>query len=111
MIDEEFFATYHDRQARIREPVKELVKDKQRAVRFEDECDQEFRSLGDHNKDRRRILVWRVPADNPWYDPRKPPLLKIPMLLFSDETVEDNDMTLLPMIHEIMTDKAHEYAG
>jgi hypothetical protein len=103
MTDEEFFATFPDRRARIRKPVNEISIDRQRAARYTQECEREFRSLGPHNKDRRRVLLWRVPEDNPHFNPAKPPILKIPFLLFSDETVEDRDDVLLPIIHEIMT--------
>ena len=101
--DEEFFAQHPDRQARIREPHgPRAVRDKQRSVRYLSECELEFRSLGPHNTSRRRLLLWRVPADNPHFDPLKPKILKIPFLLFADETVEDRDDILLPIIHEIM---------
>lgn len=110
MTDEEFFATHKDRQARIRKPIMMLTKTKQRSMVYAEECELEFLQLGHHAKNRRVILIWRVPADNPWYDPRKPPLLKIPMLLFADETVEDRDDILLPIIHELMTQKRDEYA-
>jgi hypothetical protein len=102
VTDEQFFATYSDRQARIRLPGKELVKDRQRGVRYEDECRGEFWSLGPHDKDRRRLLIWRVPKDNPHYDPMKPKLLKIPFLAFADETIENRDDILLPILHSIM---------
>lgn len=102
MIDEEFFATHRDRQSRIRKPDLVLGKDNQRAVRYLDECELEFRSLGPHNKERRRIIVWRVPEDNPHYDPLRQKLLKIPFLLFADETVEDRDDVILPILHKIM---------
>ncbi len=110
MTDEEFFSTYKDRRARIRPPSKLLTKNKQRAMVYSEECASEFMSLGSHNKDRRRILVWRVPEDNPWYSKMKQPLLKIPMLLFSDETVEDDDAVLLPIIHQLMLQKREDYA-
>ena len=102
MTDEEFFATHPDRRCRIRLPAKQLEIDKQRAVRYLDECELEFRSLGPHSQNRRRIIVWRVPEGNPWYDPAKRKLLKIPFLLFADETVEDRDDVLMPILHGIM---------
>src|SRR5436190_8370866 len=104
MTDEQFFATYPDRQARIRKPEFVQVKTKSRQVRYETECFLEFLQLGAHKRDRRRILLWRVPRDNPWYDPQKPPILKIPFLAFADETIEDTDEVLLPIIHKIMED-------
>lgn len=102
MTDEEFFTVFPDRQARIRKPVKFLEKDRQRAMAYQGENDGEFFSLGSHNADRRRIIVWRVPEGNPFYDPMRRKLLKIPMLLFSDETVEDRDDVILPILHQIM---------
>jgi len=105
--DGQWFHDHPDRQSHIREPVKTLVIDKQRGTRYEDECRGEFWSLGDHEKDRRRILLWKVPVDNLFYDPKKPAILKIPFLLFADETVEDRDDILGPIIHEIMLSKAN----
>jgi hypothetical protein len=100
--DSEWFHSHPDRQSHIRNPIKILETDRQRGARYVDECQGEFWSLGDHNKDRRRILLWKVPPDNPFYDPKKPAILKVPFLLFSDETVEDRDDILLPILHEIM---------
>ena len=73
---------------------------------YQGECEAEFRSLGDHVKDRRRIFLWRVPADNYFYNPDHPQIMKIPFLLFADETVEDTDEVLRPIVHEIMMDAA-----
>ena len=87
--DRHFFAQHPDRQAHIRLP-------------FAGESDGEFWSLGEHNRARRRILLWRVPRDNPHYRQLKQPLLKIPFLAFADETIEDSDAVLLPLIHDIM---------
>jgi hypothetical protein len=111
MTDEEFFTTHKDRQSRIRLPSKILTKTKQRAMTYQEECELEFLQLGPHNRNRRRILVWRVPSDSPWFNPSKPPLLKIPFLLFADETVEDRDDVLLPMLHEIMMDARGKVYG
>ena len=100
--DEQFFRQHPDRQSRIRLPGGPApFKDAQRAVYYLSECELEFRSLGDHDKDRRRILVWRAPADHPSHPNH---LLKIPFLAFADETIEDRDDVLLPIIHQIMTD-------
>jgi hypothetical protein len=106
--DAQFFADHPDRRARIRLPTKEFAKNHQRAVGLVDEMEAEFRTLGDHNRDRRRVLVWRVPEGNPFYDPARRPLLKIPFLLFADETVEDQDAVLLPILHEIMVNASKE---
>jgi hypothetical protein len=104
--DAQFFQSYPDRYARIREPRQVLVKLPSRQVRYVPEMQGEFFSLGDHNRDRRRILVWRVPEDHPAYDPKEVKLLRIPFLLYSDESVADDDATLLPIIHEVMVNAA-----
>lgn len=109
MTDEEFFTIYPDRNYHIRKPVKEIVIDKQRAARVEDECLAEFLALGPHNADRRRLILYRIPPDNPWYDPLKPKILKVPMLAFADETIEDDDATLAPILHGIMEDARMRY--
>jgi hypothetical protein len=103
--DAQFFSDHPDRRARIRLPEKAVAINRQRAAGVVDEMEAEFRALGDHNRDRRRVLVWRVPEGNPFYDPA---LLKIPFLLFADETVEDTDEVLLPLVHQIMMDVAKE---
>lgn len=103
MTDEEFFAAFSDRQVRIRKPELVQHRDQQRSVRYLDECELEFRSLGGHDRNRRRIIVWRVPEGNPWYDPAQRKLLKVPILLFSDESVEDSDAVVLPILYEVMS--------
>lgn len=107
--DGQWFTDHKDRLAHIRLPVKVLFTDKQRATHYVDECEDEFRSLGDHKKDRRRIILWCIPKDSPFYNAKKPGILKIPFLLFADETVEDTDTILLPIVNEIMCAKAQEY--
>jgi hypothetical protein len=81
-----------------------VVIDKQRAARIEEEMRGEFWQLGGHDKTRRRILVWKIPKDNPFYDEKREQLMRIPFLLHSDETVEDRDDVLLPILHELMED-------
>lgn len=104
--DEQFFSQHPDRQARIRLPRKVPTLTPQRAVRMVDECEGEFWSLGEHNKQRRRIILWRVPKDRwhaiPNHDGKTTPVMKIPFLSFADEAIEDADATLLPIIDEIM---------
>jgi len=109
MTDEQFFQVFPDRNYHIRKPVKEIVIDKQRAAHFFDECEQEFAALGPHKRDRRRLLLYRVPPDNPHYDPRKPPILKVPFLMFADESIEDTDEVLAPILHGIMEDARARY--
>jgi hypothetical protein len=104
--DAQFFMLNPDRKARIRYPRKVLSKDRQRGVRYVDECEGEFWSLGDHDKSRRRIILTRVDVKG---EPLKDNhLLKLPLLSFSDEMIEDSDEILLPLIREIMTDAARK---
>lgn len=104
--DARFFERWPQRRAHIRKPLGA-------------ECEAEFRSLGDHIRDRRRIILWRIPEDNPFYSQLKQPIpgkkllpiLKLPFLAFIDETIEDEDAVLLPIIEEIMQDASTKYAG
>lgn len=107
--DAQFFADHPDRQARIRLPGRGPAINAQRAVRIQDECAGEFFSLGEHDKSRRRIIIWRVPRDNLHFNPQHPPLIKIPFLAFADETIEDRDDVLLPIVHEIMSEAARKH--
>jgi hypothetical protein len=104
--DAQFFKDHPDRYAHIREPKMQLVKLPSRQVKYVPEMSGEFWSLGEHNKDRRRILLWRVPESHPAYKPNEEQILRIPFLLFSDESIEDTDAVLLPIIHQVMTDAA-----
>lgn len=79
------------RQARIRKPAG-------------DEFESAWRLIGMHNADRRRVLVWRVPADNPGRFMVPDGLMRIPFLVFSDETIEDRDDVILPILDGIMRD-------
>lgn len=101
--DAQFFAQYPDRKARIRFPGREPFRDVQRAVRYLSECELEFRHLGAHDPKRRRIIAYRLPADHPTHANH---ILKIPFLAFADETIEDRDDVLLPIVHEIMMQEA-----
>lgn len=107
--DIQFFKDHPDRYAHIRLPRRVLEKTQQRAIHYVEECRGEFWSLGEHDKDRRRILLWRMPEDHPLYNHSKATILKIPFLAFADETIEDRDDILLPIIREIMSQKAREY--
>ncbi len=100
--DEQFFADHPERQAHIRAPLQELAKDKQRAVRYLAEAELQFRSLGKHKLEQRRIIAYRVPPDNPMFDPEKQQILTIPILAFEGEVIPDTDGALLPLIAEIM---------
>ena len=102
--DVQFFTEHPDRKFRIRSPLKQMVTDRQRAAHVVDECEREFRSLGDHRRDRRRIILCR--ADHRGNSLPDGKVLKIPFLLFADETVEDDDSTLAPIIFEMMNERA-----
>jgi hypothetical protein len=103
MTDEQFFRQYPDRMARIREPGREPFKDLQRAVRYLSECELEFRSLGDHDQHRRRIIAYRTASHHPTHPNT---ILKIPFLAFADEEIADRDDVLLPLIHGFMIQAA-----
>jgi hypothetical protein len=99
-VDAQFFQQHPDRRARIREPgAPTAFRDAQRAVRYLSESELEFRSLGPHDKSRRRIIAWRTEADHPTH-PNV--ILKIPFLAFADEEIADRDDVLLPILDEIM---------
>jgi hypothetical protein len=104
--DVSWFFQHPERQTHIREPRKEPFKDKQRAVRYLDESELQFRSLPKHDLSLRRIILYRVPPENPSYDVDRPQILKIPFVLLPDEVVEDTDDRLVPLIHEIMVQGA-----
>lgn len=105
MIDQDaqFFLQHPDRQTRIRLPAKEPFRDQQRAVRYLDECEIEFRHLGGHDPKRRRIIAYKLPANHPSYPNH---IMKIPFLAFADESIRDDDETLLPIVHQIMLQAA-----
>lgn len=104
MTDEQFFQQHKDRQAHIRLPgAPRPVRDEQRAVRYLSECELEFRSLGPHDKSRRRIIAFRTSSNHATHPNA---ILKIPFLAFSDETIEDRDDVLLPILTEIMVEAA-----
>ncbi len=89
--DKRFFQSYPDRLAHIRLP-------------YRDECSGEFWSLGDHQRTRRRILLTRADAYGNKLPDNK--ILKIPFLAFADESIEDDDAVLLPIVQQIMQDAA-----
>lgn len=100
--DEQFFKQHPDRRARIRKPEFKAHRDSQRAVRYLDEAELSFRQLGPHQKERRRIIAYRTPADHPSHPNH---IMPIPILLFADESIEDRDDILLPLIHKLMLDQ------
>lgn len=102
MNDTDWFNANPLRQARIRHPEKRLAKDRQRAVRYTDEFAAEFAQLSPHRQSARRVIVWRIPPDNPAYDPDRPQLIPIPYILLEGEEVVDTDEVLLPLVDQIM---------
>ena len=91
--DKLWFQRFPRRETHIREPIG-------------NECNAQFLSLGDHNRDRRRIILWKVPMESRM---AAGSIQKIPFLLFADETVEDEDRILMPILAEIMEKAAERY--
>ena len=86
-------------------PGKQPHRDPQRAVRYLDEQELAFRQLGPHDARRRRIIVYKTPADHPTHANH---LLKIPFLKFADEEIRDDDRTLLEIVHNLMIEAARK---
>jgi hypothetical protein len=86
--DSRFFRQHPDRKLRIRNP-------------YPNEYAGEFQSLGDHEKHRERIIVYRLPPDQA----RRYPGIdyaRVGMLAFADEEIRDDDATLGPILDQIM---------
>ncbi len=66
------------------------------------EFDASFKQLGDHQVDRRRVIVWRVPSGNAGRRMVADGLMRIPFLLRSDESVDDSDEACERIMREIM---------
>ena len=88
LADRIFFKEHSGRQLRIRPP-------------FDGEYTAEFRGFGFHQEHRRRVIVGRIPAGAS--KRHNIDFMRIPFLLFADETVEDTDEVLRPVLHEIMS--------
>lgn len=86
-----WFGLHKDRQCRIREP---------NTFEFWTAWQQ----LGGHDATRRRVLVWRVPENNPGRRVIHDGLMRIPFLMRADETIENADGVLLPILDSLMTD-------
>jgi hypothetical protein len=84
-----FFKEHEDRRLRIREPI-------------DWEYQNEFRQFGMHEEARRRVIVARIPAG--MAKRYIVDFMRIPFLLFADETVEDTDEVLAPILDKIMKD-------
>lgn len=94
LADRVWFKERPTRRLRLREPVGE-------------EYRNEFRSLGMHEEHRRRIIVSRIAAG--LAKRHNVDFMRIPFLLYADETVEDTDEVLGPILAEIMGDAAAGY--
>lgn len=102
--DAQFFTDHPDRQVRIRLPGGPApARDQQRAVRYLAESEIQFRSLGPHDKSRRRIIAYKTPRNHPTHPNA---IIKVPFLLFADESISDDDATLLPILDGIMKQAA-----
>jgi len=86
--DSQWFAEHKDRKAHIRNA---------RAG----ESEVEFRALGAHDRNRRRVLLWKLPDDAPIGAGK---IADVPFLAFADEAIEDTDEVLLPILNRIMRD-------
>lgn len=89
--DAAFFNANPNRQIRVRRPRKFFKRNRQRGVDIVFEFAKEYAVLARHKKEQRRVLVWRIPPDNPHYDPDKPGLMQIPFFVDPGETVPDTD--------------------
>jgi hypothetical protein len=110
ITDEVFFQIFPDRNYHVRKPNVTLERNAQRALVPVHECEAEFSQLGPHKKSLRRILLWRVPKDNPWYNPSKPPILKIPVVDVQDKFLDDTDECLGPALDAMMRDARKQFA-
>ena len=91
--DKLWFQRFPRRQSHIRNPIG-------------DEMEAAFLSLGPHQADRRRILLWKVPMESRM---AAGSIQKVCFLAFSDETIEDEDHVLMPILAEIMNQAADRY--
>ena len=92
--DRVFFKEHTDRKLRIREPI---------GVEYQ----REFRGFGMHEENRRRVIVSRVAPS--MAKRHNIDFMRIPFLLFADETVEDTDEVLRPILDQIMREAAEGY--
>ena len=94
LADEQWFRDHKDRECRIRLPEP-------------GEKESDFRTLGYHQANRRRIIVVR--AHGALAKNLGIKVMRIPYLLFADETVEDTDQILAPIVHRVMQEAAREH--
>lgn len=84
-----FFKEHSDRRFHIRNA-------------YKDESKGEFWTLGPHEEKRRRILLTRVDFEMKPLPGNK--VLKIPFLAYADESIEDTDDVLFPIVRDVMLD-------
>jgi hypothetical protein len=91
--DEQFFRDHGDRETRIRLPAP-------------GENESDFQTLGPHQIHRRRIIAVR--AHGAMAARMGIKVMRIPYLLFADETVEDTDENLSPIVDRLMREAAQQ---
>ena len=65
-----------------------------------------WQTLGGHEASRRRVLVWRVPKDNPMRDAVPGGMMRIPFIMRQDEAIADDETTLATLLAHMMKDAA-----
>lgn len=97
--DEVWFGQHKDRKVMIR-PAGQA------------EMNGEFMSLGPHDRSRRCIICWKVPHDvDRQFAAWRGKVIKIPYLKFSDDSVENSDAVLLPILNQVMREAADGQQG
>jgi hypothetical protein len=77
---------------------------------FGDEHEAEFDTLGPHQRERRKIILWKVPHNVALqFRSFAGKILKTPFLAFADEEIRDDDETLGPILNGIMEEAAKSY--
>ena len=94
LSDMAFFKQHRTRRYRLREPIG-------------DEYVREFCQFGMHSESRRRVIVARISANQARR--HNIDFMRIPFLLFADESVEDTDAVIGPVLSEIMGNAAAGY--
>lgn len=91
-----WFAQHRDRNFHIRNA-------------FGDEMEFEFDTLGPHQRDRRKIILWKVPHNVALqFRAFAGKVLKTPFLMFADEDIRDEDDTLGSILNGIMEEAAKQ---
>lgn len=88
--DVRWFVTHGERLTRIRTP-------------WPGEMAQAFEVLGMHDRARRRILTWKAPNNGV--------LFRVPFVAHADETIENEDEVLIPILDQMMAEAAKKVAN